>query len=233
MNKEKTNFLLYAIREIFLVVIGILIAVSINNWNENRKQNNELNQILLKVKEDLKSDIVKVDKVVEFYDVTDTIFNNVINSRYSREDYKKNPKIGFLIFGYPELSFTKRGISLLEAFKGNLTMEKEELIQGLIKFYNEQLWEIKVDDELRGKDFQANFEYWKENHAWWLDFVQLKINEEFISYALNSDDYKKRVATAQFFAYKVYLPEIEKFKEQGIELIELIELIEAIDKNEN
>ena len=29
----------YAIGEIVLVVIGILIALSINNWNENRKQN--------------------------------------------------------------------------------------------------------------------------------------------------------------------------------------------------
>jgi len=31
------NYLKYAIGEIILVVIGILIALSINNWNENRK----------------------------------------------------------------------------------------------------------------------------------------------------------------------------------------------------
>lgn len=227
MSKEKPNFLLYAIREIFLVVIGILIAVSINNWNENRKQNNELNQILLKVKEDLGSDIVKVDKVLEYYVKIDTVFTNVISSNYSKEDYKKNPKIGFLIFGYPELSFVKRGVSLLEEFKGDLSEEKEELVQELIEFYNEQLWEIKVDDELRSNDYIANFEYWKENHDWWFDFVQLKINEEFINYALNSNDYKTRVATAQFYAYKVYLPEIKEFKEKGLELIK------AITKNEN
>jgi type II secretory pathway pseudopilin PulG len=28
----------YAIREIVLVVIGILVALSINNWNESRKE---------------------------------------------------------------------------------------------------------------------------------------------------------------------------------------------------
>ncbi len=33
-----SNYLKYAIGEIVLVVIGILIALSINNWNENRKQ---------------------------------------------------------------------------------------------------------------------------------------------------------------------------------------------------
>ena len=225
MKKEKTNFILYAIREIFLVVIGILIAVSINNWNENRNQNKELNQILLTVKEDLENDITKIDKVIEFYNNADTVFKGVINSKYSREDYQKNPKIGRLIFGYPELSFTKRGVSLLEKFKGSLTLEKEELVQELIEFYNEQLWEIRVDDELRAKDYKENFSYWKANHDWWFDYVQLNQNEEFINYALESKDYKTRVATAQFFAYKVYLPEIREFKDKGMNIIKKIDIL--------
>lgn len=38
MEKNKTaTYLKYAIGEIVLVVIGILIALQINNWNENRK----------------------------------------------------------------------------------------------------------------------------------------------------------------------------------------------------
>ena len=38
MEKNKTGkYLKYAIGEIVLVVIGILIALQINNWNENRK----------------------------------------------------------------------------------------------------------------------------------------------------------------------------------------------------
>ncbi|MGB5372105.1 MAG: DUF6090 family protein, partial [Flavobacteriaceae bacterium] len=32
-----SKYLLYAIGEIVLVVIGILIALQINNWNEDRK----------------------------------------------------------------------------------------------------------------------------------------------------------------------------------------------------
>ncbi len=41
MEKGKTTkYLKYAIGEILLVVIGILIAISINNWNQNRIDNN-------------------------------------------------------------------------------------------------------------------------------------------------------------------------------------------------
>jgi len=34
-----SKYLLYAIGEIILVVIGILIALSINNWNQNSTRN--------------------------------------------------------------------------------------------------------------------------------------------------------------------------------------------------
>ncbi|WP_273277430.1 DUF6090 family protein [Maribacter polysiphoniae] len=40
-----SKYLLYAIGEIVLVVIGILIALQINNWNEIRKDNAETNKI--------------------------------------------------------------------------------------------------------------------------------------------------------------------------------------------
>jgi hypothetical protein len=50
MEKNKTGkYLKYALGEIVLVVIGILIALSINNWNENRKEINIENKILLEI----------------------------------------------------------------------------------------------------------------------------------------------------------------------------------------
>ena len=42
----------YAIGEILLVVVGILIALQINNWNEGRKQKIQLNNIYSIVQHD-------------------------------------------------------------------------------------------------------------------------------------------------------------------------------------
>lgn len=63
MEKNKTGrYLKYAIGEIVLVVIGILIALSINNWNENRNQNIQLKNYL----KSLNLEINKNIKVIEY-----------------------------------------------------------------------------------------------------------------------------------------------------------------------
>ncbi|GAA4816681.1 DUF6090 family protein [Litoribaculum gwangyangense] len=51
----------YALGEIVLVVIGILIALQINNWNEHKKESKELNQYLYKIASNVKQDIQQIE----------------------------------------------------------------------------------------------------------------------------------------------------------------------------
>lgn len=58
MEQNKTGkYLKYAIGEIVLVVIGILIALSINNWNQQKEQQKTIKIYLANFIEDLKGDI--------------------------------------------------------------------------------------------------------------------------------------------------------------------------------
>ncbi|MCO4821022.1 MAG: hypothetical protein KC469_03065 [Flavobacteriaceae bacterium] len=54
---KTTKYFKYAIGEIVLVVIGILIALQINNWNEGRKKQKEEIQILKEIKSTLIYDL--------------------------------------------------------------------------------------------------------------------------------------------------------------------------------
>lgn len=56
-----SNYLLYAMGEIFLVVIGILIALQINNWNDDRKEQKELEVYLLKISNDVQQDLLQLE----------------------------------------------------------------------------------------------------------------------------------------------------------------------------
>jgi hypothetical protein len=58
MEKNKTGkYLKYAIGEIILVVIGILIALSINNWNEEKSKKAKISTYLENLVENLKEDL--------------------------------------------------------------------------------------------------------------------------------------------------------------------------------
>ena len=68
MGKGKTGkYLKYAIGEIILVVIGILIALSINNWNENRKERNKEINYLKNLKVDLENEILNSEEFVAYH----------------------------------------------------------------------------------------------------------------------------------------------------------------------
>ncbi|MFN1835240.1 DUF6090 family protein [Balneola sp. MJW-20] len=51
-----TKYLLYAVGEILLVVIGILIALQVNNWNENRVEKQKLDNYYQRIFEEIKAD---------------------------------------------------------------------------------------------------------------------------------------------------------------------------------
>ena len=59
-----SKYLLYAIGEIILVVIGILIALQINNWNESRKDSARENLILKQLQSEYQSNLHQLDEKI-------------------------------------------------------------------------------------------------------------------------------------------------------------------------
>lgn len=64
MENKTSKYLKYAIGEIVLVVIGILIALQINNWNENRKDRIEEKYLLIQLELEFKSNLEQLDEKI-------------------------------------------------------------------------------------------------------------------------------------------------------------------------
>ena len=62
-----SKYLLYAVGEIVLVVIGILIALQINNWNEGRKERNKEINYLKNLKVDLQNEVLNSEDFVAYH----------------------------------------------------------------------------------------------------------------------------------------------------------------------
>jgi len=68
MELGKTpQYLKYAIGEIILVVVGILIALSINNWNEGRKELVKEQKVLIQLKAEYKSNLEQLEDKMDMH----------------------------------------------------------------------------------------------------------------------------------------------------------------------
>ncbi|MDF0706038.1 DUF6090 family protein [Flagellimonas okinawensis] len=71
LNENKfTKYLLYAIGEIFLVVIGILLALQINNWNDRRKEKQKETFILKDLHQEFASNKKLLDSIITYHKQT-------------------------------------------------------------------------------------------------------------------------------------------------------------------
>ena len=67
-KNQMGKYFKYAIGEILLVVIGILIALQINNWNEERKLNLEQKKLISDISTEIKMNIETLEIQIKFQD---------------------------------------------------------------------------------------------------------------------------------------------------------------------
>ena len=73
-----SKYLVYAIGEIILVVIGILIALQINNWNESQKEEKKQIYYLNSLKSDLEANRAEFERVINWSKTTISNADSVI-----------------------------------------------------------------------------------------------------------------------------------------------------------
>ena len=81
VSLETGNYLRYAFGEVILVVVGILIALQVNNWNEYRKEKVEEKKILLSLHNEISNNLeslqVVIDEKNKIINVNQYIINNI------------------------------------------------------------------------------------------------------------------------------------------------------------
>lgn len=83
LENKKIQYLKYALGEILLVVIGILIALQINNWNQSVNDKKSLNEYLIKIKSHTSKDIEQLEELSkgrkQIADICKKARNSILN----------------------------------------------------------------------------------------------------------------------------------------------------------
>ena len=129
-NRKTGKYYKYAIGEIILVVIGILIALQINNWNEGNKAKEKEREVLLEIVSDLEYSLNDLDKVVNTQNnnLTKNInsLKNLIN--VLQIDPKYNDSLGAKFFAtnsYDEPYFKTCGYNSLTSIGMDLVQDNK------------------------------------------------------------------------------------------------------------
>ncbi len=159
MEKNKTGkYFKYAIGEIILVVIGILIALQINTWNENRKVNNLKQNYYVQILVDLKNDKTYAQKTIKFLDSLQTQY-----STYNQIFTKPNQSFDYILQNITQLEINSLRIRF-----------KSTTIESLIDNGEMKL----MDTELRNNltDYNSSKEHilevYSENSSLALDILK-------------------------------------------------------------
>ena len=131
IKENKTiNYFKYAIGEIVLVVIGILIALGINNWNERRNNKEEETTSIKRILSDLKTEKFMLESSKkQFKKNRKFLIDIVYNEKSDGLD-----SIGFYFSPFIHIKSNSEYISLKSSGKLNL-ISNEKLRYNLVNFY--------------------------------------------------------------------------------------------------
>jgi hypothetical protein len=94
MKNQTGKYFKYAIGEIILVVIGILIALQINTWNENYKDKKQLSTYYERLITDLKNDLTEMEQHENYFSSSlaplHQEIKNIQSTQYNTDSLYKN-----------------------------------------------------------------------------------------------------------------------------------------------
>lgn len=229
-EKRFANYFLYAIGEILLVVIGILIALQLNTARDEYNKDIRLNNILELIQNDLKSDTTLVAGMIRGFEFSDSIFLNIINAdlpildpdSIDETNYRECIYCALTIGRAPNFKPKQTGYLLLKDFIGDIEFSEDSLELKIVEFYPFFDRQLDFTGGIIQKTARENFEY-MEQFPWFKSMTAGEYNKEMITYFLSSEEYQKKVVKYRVFAVINLLSDLRNFKYQSGLLLQAIE----------
>lgn len=202
-NKVKKYFI-YAFGEIILVVLGILIALYINNKNELNKKEAQIETIYQRVFLDIDSNIKNAENIIKEYKEIEFLFQNIRKDSATRKDF--NNGLHLVTTALDTYSADITGINQLK----NLNVNNERSVK-IIRIYDRSLGDLKAVEKVIFESVTDNLNSWKKDKKWFSKYIHHKLSKEAQNYFLKSEDYKNRMAYSYLLIYDGYLSTLNKF----------------------
>jgi len=149
-SEKARKYAVYAVGEVFLVVVGILIAFQIDTWNDNRKLEILKSQYLQSLVSDLRADSTELSLDIENYgsllDQLANISARLSGPGVSRDTLQHIARYEFIPYFDPSNELNRSTLASLVS-TGDIKLYESEIRDRLIGFNTKQIGSIKLMDE--------------------------------------------------------------------------------------
>ncbi|MEQ8927958.1 MAG: DUF6090 family protein [Fulvivirga sp.] len=160
-NKNIGMYRLYAIGEIVLVVIGILIALQVDNWNKENENRDKERKYLTELKTNLHEDVIQIDTILAQNKIKAACINNVLKAFGAL----KNTPAMVLRFGISMDTLSKFEVFNANsiAFQNLMSSSSIDLIKNdtlrtlLPRYYNEVRLSLEIGTQKRVSESTRKF----------------------------------------------------------------------------
>ena len=149
MENKTGKYFKYAIGEIVLVVIGILIALQINNWNDQNKERDDEKLILNEIRENLQFDLADFESNIVNLQNKTTSCKSML--KILEGDIAYNDSIGYFFYylkTYPHFSNKSNGYNLLQS-KGLDIIQNTSIRKAITDLYEDRYIYLKTYEKER------------------------------------------------------------------------------------
>lgn len=215
-----SKYLLYAIGEVFLVIIGILIALNLNQRSEQRKIEAKIDTIFKNVLEELGQNIDNTNGLIKFYQIKDTIFNLVLNDKLTYNDYE-NPKIQGILSTttlYGTVTLNRHAYDNLVLNMDEISIKYNDIVSELNILHTGNKKTVDDFSELTKNMVNNNILERSEKFEWYSFQGPPNKNEGFINYMLTNYTFKNKVKDFQTFGVGNHLRHTLKYKAKAVNI---------------
>lgn len=156
-----SKYLLYAIGEIALVMIGILLALQVNNWNENRKNATYIKSLINSAEQDVESNILLANERFNLFAKQDSIAKVIINNNLTKSDFLKNEALRATIVAFRAFRPITDNMEKLLIKEESVPSKYHEVLTA-IKYLKSLIDEMNIDLESLEQNVNENYQYMTE-----------------------------------------------------------------------
>lgn len=197
-GKRFTNYIIYAFGEIILVVLGILIALYLNNWSKDQQvaetNNNLQNRVLVQLDKDMKD----IDAFLKELDTLDNVYLKTLGREHDRTKIDEAGIISTILFDVKDLGLDKQNVNWIDNAELDNSEASESLVNlsGTYKLYFKNIDDI---EKIIYQKFASNLEILESTQPWYTTLItDFKCETDCVKYLLYSDDHKARIASLRF-----------------------------------